>query len=803
MAARSVTFLPSSSPFAYAILGISAFLGVPYSFDVEQAEGVILTVDGVTSTNPADALHQLADTAGRAGDSQTSTQFHDLAVVLPSKTAFAELAPAIDTIDDHLAYRTFTIGHALTAVDWAVWGALKASIPAVGVLKRGAHPHVQRWMSYIESLPSTQEALAALTEAKSKKGQGTKAAASFTLGLPGAVKGQVITRFPPEPSGYLHIGHAKAAMLNQYFAKMYEGKLIVRFDDTNPSKERSEFEETILEDLELLEIKPDILTHTSDYFDKLYEYGVQLLKAGKGYADDTGVEQMREERTNGIASKNRDASVEENLKRFEEMKSGSAGGARWCLRAKISVDNPNKALRDPVIYRCNTTPHHRTGDKWKVYPTYDFACPIVDSIEGVTHALRTNEYRDRNPQYAWMIDALGLRKVTVWDFSRVNFVYTLLSKRKLHWFVDEKLVKGWDDPRFPTVRGIRRRGMTVEALRQFMLAQGPSQAQLMLEWDSFWALNKKVIDPIAPRHWAIAKEGMVTVTVNGAVEEVKEVPLHKKNPDVGTKKTVYAKNVIMEKDDADSFEDNEEITLMDWGNAILKSKSAGALEFNLHLEGDFKKTKKKVTWLALPTPEYKLVHATLLDYDYLITKKKLDEGDDVADFVTPTTEFRTECWADANVTNLKKGGIMQFERKGYYIVDGIYDDPESHVSGAKRMEFVKIPDGRAAGLASKAGSEDVAPKPKKEKAAGGGNFGKPTRGQGATTSSQAGPAPTLTQAASKAHPEGTQVVLSEGTTGYSIPITTKMYPVSKVGGEGSISAPADTKMYTVKSVYDV
>ncbi|KDN51808.1 hypothetical protein RSAG8_00357, partial [Rhizoctonia solani AG-8 WAC10335] len=682
-------------------------------------------------------------------------------VLFSTKTAFAELAPVIDTIDDHLAYRTFIVGHALTAVDWAVWGALKASIQAVGVLKRGAHPHVQRWMSYIENLSSTQQALAALNEAKSKKGQGSKAAASFSLGLPDAVKGQVVTRFPPEPSGYLHIGHAKAAILNQYFARMYGGKLIVRFDDTNPSKERSEFQETILEDLKLLGVEPDVLTHTSDYFDKLYEYGVQIIKEGKAYADDTGVEQMREERTNGIASKHRDNSIEENLKRFEEMKSGSAEGARWCIRAKISVDNPNKALRDPVIYRCNATPHHRTGDQWKVYPTYDFACPIVDSIEGVTHALRTNEYRDRNPQYAWMLEALGLRKVIVWDFSRINFVYTLLSKRKLHWFVDEKLVSGWDDPRFPTVRGIRRRGMTVEALRQFMLAQGPSQAQLMLEWDTFWAFNKKVIDPVAPRHWAIAKEGMVTVTVNGAEEEVKEVPLHKKNPDVGNKKTIYSKNLIMEREDADSFEDKEE-----------------------------------VTWLALPSPNHALVHATLLDYDYLITKKKLDEGDNVEDFVTPVTEFRTECWADANVLDLKKGDIMQFERKGYYIVDGIYDDPDSQVSGAKRMEFVKIPDGRAAGLASKAGPEaaDAAAKPKKEKASGG-SFGKPVRGQGGTASGTASSAPKLTPEASKAHPEGTEVYLSEGKAGHEIPITTKMYPVDKVGGEVLTDAEADTKMY--------
>lgn len=178
---------------------------------------------------------------------------------------------------------------------------------------------------------------------------------------------------------------------------------------------------------------------------------------------------MREERGKGIPSKHRDDSVEDNLKHFEDMTTGSKEGSRWCLRAKISVDDNNKALRDPVIYRVNMLPHHRTGyipfdsavlrfwhrdsNQWKVYPTYDFACPIVDSIEGVTHALRTNEYRDRNPQYHWMIEALSIRKVHIWDFSRLNFIYTLLSKRKLHWFVNEGLVSGWDDPRFPTVRG--------------------------------------------------------------------------------------------------------------------------------------------------------------------------------------------------------------------------------------------------------------------------------------------------------------------------------------------------------------
>ena len=251
--------------------------------------------------------------------------------------------------------------------------------------------------------------------------------------------------------------------MNDYFAhEKYKGTLICRFDDTNPSKEKEEFQDAIVEDLALMGIKPDQTSYTSDYFEELYQYCVQMLKEGKAYADDTEQQTMRDERMDGIASKRRDATVEENLTQFEEMKAGSEEGVKWCIRAKMSVDNPNKAMRDPVMYRCNPATHHRTGNKWKVYPTYDFCCPIVDSIEGVTHALRTIEYRDRNPQYEWMLTALNLRKVHIWDFARMNFTRTLLSKRKLSKFVDDGIVWGWDDPRFPTIRGIRRRGMTVE-----------------------------------------------------------------------------------------------------------------------------------------------------------------------------------------------------------------------------------------------------------------------------------------------------------------------------------------------------
>ncbi|KAG7448087.1 glutamate-tRNA ligase [Guyanagaster necrorhizus] len=704
----TLTVSAKISPFPFAAVTIAAYTQRAEIVYDEAVTGPVLGLNGSTIAVEEDIVHALSNAGGLSEDSSKTAAFFALAKTLLTTTAVPEIITALDSLDDHLAFRTFLVGHDITASDWILWGTLKGNIKIIGLLKNNKHTHLNRWFYYLESLESTQAALGGLTAAKANKARSTKVAAGFTLGLEGAKMGEVVTRFPPEPSGYLHIGHAKAAMLNQYFAKMYRGKLIIRFDDTNPTKETTEFEDTILEDLSLLDIKGDVVTHTSDYFDTLYSLAIQMIKSGRAYTDDTEQAQMRDERMNGIASAHRDDSIEENLKHFAEMTAASPEGLRWCLRAKLSVDNPNKALRDPVIYRCNTLPHHRTGDKWKVYPTYDFACPIVDSIEGVTHALRTNEYRDRNPQYRWMTEALGIRNVQIWDFSRLNFIYTLLSKRKLHRFVNTGLVRGWDDPRFPTVRGIRRRGLTVEALRQFMLLQGPSQAIVSLEWDSIWAMNKKVIDPVAPRHWAIVEAGrhvalwIVPVTIEGgpSASEVKSLPKHKKNLAAGEKKTVYSSNILIDQEDARSFEDQEEVTLMDWGNAIVRSKTTSgsgqviSIEMGLHLDGDFKKTKKKITWLSQPTSENPLIPVTLLDYDYLITKKKLEENDDVNDFITPVTEFREAAVADANVKDLKKGDYMQFERKGYFVFDGEGTDG--------RLEFIKIPDGKAAGLASKA-----------------------------------------------------------------------------------------------------
>ncbi|PKY03905.1 glutamyl-tRNA synthetase [Aspergillus campestris IBT 28561] len=593
---------------------------------------------------------------------------------------FKALDSQLQRLNTHLLLRSFVVGYALSTADIALWGAIRGNRVGISAVRKGALVNLTRWFTFLEELcPWATAAIEALNAtAKEKKSAKAKEGASYDIALHNTDKG-VVTRFPPEPSGYLHIGHAKAALLNDYFAhEKYNGTLLVRFDDTNPSKEKMEFEQAIVEDLALMGIKPDRTSYTSDYFDELYDYGVRIIKEGNAYADDTEKEVMQKQRMDGLPSARRDASVEENLAHLEEMKTGSEEGQRWCIRAKMSVDNPNKAMRDPVIYRCNPSPHHRTGTQWKIYPTYDFCCPIVDSMEGVTHALRTIEYRDRNPQYQWFLDTLKLRHVQVWDFARMNFIRTLLSKRKLTKLVDEGVVWGWDDPRFPTIRGIRRRGMTIPALREFILKQGPSKNITNLDWTLIWATNRKYIDPVAPRHTAVLKKGLVkaTITQKGpAAPYSEEKPSHVKNPAVGKKKVVYSSSLLFDQEDAKSFKQDEEVTLMGWGNAIVRKITADAagvvqeLELELHLEGDFKKTEKKVTWLSA---DQELVPVELVDFDYLLNKDTLQEEDALEDVLNKTTEFREDAVADCNVADLKQGEIIQFERKGYYRVDRAY-----------------------------------------------------------------------------------------------------------------------------------
>ncbi|KAF2163534.1 hypothetical protein M409DRAFT_68454 [Zasmidium cellare ATCC 36951] len=593
-------------------------------------------------------------------------------------------------LDAHLTLRSYIVGYSLTDADLTVWKTLRANRVAHAYIKQNLMVNLSRWFNFVEETakPSIDLPTRPAKEAADEGG-------SYDIGLPDTEKG-VVTRFPPEPSGYLHIGHAKAALLNDYFAhKKYNGKMIVRFDDTNPSKEKQEFQDSILKDCELLGVKPDQVTYTSDYFQDLYERAVQMIKDGHAYADDTPQEQLQEERRNRIESQHRNDSVADNLAHFEEMKKGTEEGKRWFIRAKLDMASNNGALRDPVIYRCNPEPHHRTGSTWKIYPTYDFACPVVDSVEGITHALRTTEYNDRDPQYQWFIKILGLRHVHNWNFSRMNFIRTFLSKRKLTKVVAEGKVWGWDDPRMPTVRGIRRRGMTIPALQEFIVKQGPSKNINMMDWTAFWATNKKYIDPIAKRYTVVVAKDKVTCTVAGAPEapRTEEKDVHAKNTDLGKKKVVYSKTIILDQEDARSFGEDEEITLMNWGNAIVRKKKYSLnplnlvksevdkpvteLELELHLQGDVKKTSKKVTWLST---EQELVPVTMYDFDYLITKDKLEDDDVLENVLNEKTEFKTEALADCNVAELKEDDIVQFDRKGFFRIDKAFKHGESAVA---------------------------------------------------------------------------------------------------------------------------
>jgi glutamyl-tRNA synthetase len=330
-------------------------------------------------------------------------------------------------------------------------------------------------------------------------------------------------------------------------------------------------------DVAALGIAPDVVTYTSDHFDALLQKAGEMIRSGHMYADDTPVDQMRAERMDGIESARRGASVDDNLALWAEMCAGSAAGLKACLRFKIDMSAPNKALRDPVAYRCNVaTPHHRTGAKYKVYPTYDCACPFVDAVEGVTHALRTSEYRDREAQYVWIQAAMGVRKVHIWDYSRLNFEYTTLSKRKLGAFVASGVVGGWDDPRFPTVQGVVRRGLAVPALREFILSQGASRNSNTMTWEKLWTLNKRVIDPVCPRHTAVESERALLTLSNwpaGGAPERRRIPRHKKHAAAGDKTQWLAPQLWLDAADAAAVAVDEEVTLMDWGNVIIRAKA--------------------------------------------------------------------------------------------------------------------------------------------------------------------------------------------------------------------------------------
>ncbi|KAI1895179.1 hypothetical protein AGOR_G00103630 [Albula goreensis] len=629
----------------------------------------------------------------------------------------SSLTPALEDLDKALSLRTFLVGHSLTLADLCVWASLRGSGGWQAILaKPGPFSHVRRWYTFL----STQNPFTtvgnkwASSKVASSNGVAAEKEKKQDLGkfveLPGAEMGKVVVRFPPEASGYLHIGHAKAALLNQHYQVNFKGKLIMRFDDTNPEKEKEDFEKVILEDVAMLQIKPDSFTYTSDHFPLILRMAEQLLQEGKAYIDDTPPDIMKQEREQRAESRHRNNSVEKNMQMWEEMKKGTEFGQTCCMRAKIDMNSNNGCLRDPTLYRCKNTPHPRTGSTYRVYPTYDFACPIVDSVEGVTHALRTTEYHDRDEQFYWVIDALRLRKPYIWEYARLNLNNTVLSKRKLTWFVDQGLVDGWDDPRFPTVRGVLRRGMTVEGLKQFIAAQGGSRSVVNMEWDKIWAFNKKVIDPVAPRHTALLSSHVVPVSIAAAPEEMKEVAKHPKNADVGMKKVWYGPRVLIEGADAETFSEGETVTFINWGNIIISkinkdgSGAITSLEGRLNLENtDYKKTTK-ITWLA-DTPRAPVTPTICVTYQHLISKPVLGKDDDFKDYINRKSKVEEKMVGDPSLKDLKKGDIIQLQRRGFYICDQPYEPISPHSCKESPCVLLYIPDGHTKDMPT-AGSKD-------------------------------------------------------------------------------------------------
>ncbi|GIQ89438.1 hypothetical protein KIPB_011905, partial [Kipferlia bialata] len=369
--------------------------------------------------------------------------------------------------------------------------------------------------------------------------------------------------------------------------------------------------------------------------------------------------------------------------------------------AKIDMSSVNGCLRDPVMYRCNVShPHHRTGTDYKAYPTYDFACPIVDSIEGITHTLRTLEFRDRNPQYFWFCDQMGLRKPQIQDFSRMNLNYTVLSKRKLQWFVDNGVVSGWDDPRFPTVQGIRRRGLSIEALRQFVLLQGHSLNMNRMSWDKLWSINRNVIDPVSARYTALSEPVPVTLTKHGLPEggEDRELPLHPKDAGMGVKPVHFGPEIQIDMSDAKLLKVGEKVTLMKWGNAkvlAITTDEAGTIthmDMEMMLEDQSFKGTAKLTWLSGPT-----LPVTLSYFDHLITKPFLEDGDKMEDCLNKQSTASFQAVMETSGRMMTAGTTVQLERKGYYYVDRIEEASSDDVNGAKTAVLHYIPDAKQKG----------------------------------------------------------------------------------------------------------
>ncbi|MCA9181053.1 MAG: glutamine--tRNA ligase/YqeY domain fusion protein [Planctomycetales bacterium] len=521
------------------------------------------------------------------------------------------------------------------------------------------------------------------------------------LALPRMSGRVVTTRFPPEPNGYLHIGHAKSICLNFGLAQSYSGRCNLRFDDTNPSKEEQEYVDSIQEDVRWLGFEWDELHYASDYFDQLFDWAVQLIEAGKAFVCDLNAEQMREYRGTltapGKESPYRKRSVEENLKLFQAMRAGEFENGACTLRAKIDMAAPNVNLRDPVLYRVLRAHHHRTGDKWCIYPMYDWAHGQSDSIEGITHSICTLEFEDHRPLYDWFCENLKIYHPRQIEFARLNLSYTVMSKRKLLQLVQDKHVSGWDDPRMPTISGLRRRGYTPESLRGFCERIGVAKFYSTIDVTVLENSVREHLNAIAPRVMAVLHPLKVVLTnfPEGQVEMMDAVN-NPEDPAAGMRQVPFTRELVIERDDFMEDAPKKFFRLKPGGEVrlrygyvikceqVIKDPATGEVT-ELHCsydpatrsgseEGEQRKVKGVIHWVSATHG----IEVPVRLYDRLFLNENPEDapaGKTFLDNMNPDSLHLLTAKVEPSLETAAAGERVQFERNGYFCVDTVDSQP--------------------------------------------------------------------------------------------------------------------------------
>lgn len=511
----------------------------------------------------------------------------------------------------------------------------------------------------------------------------------------------VHTRFPPEPNGYLHIGHAKSICLNFGIAQDYQGKCNLRFDDTNPEKEDIEYVESIKNDVSWLGFEwDDEICYSSNYFDKLYEYAVELINKGLAYVDELSPEQIREYRGTltapGKPSPYRDRSAEENLALFEKMRDGGFEEGKACLRAKIDMASSFMVMRDPVLYRVRFASHHQTGDKWCIYPMYDFTHCISDALEGITHSICTLEFMDNRRLYDWVLDNITIDcRPHQYEFSRLNLEYTVMSKRKLNQLVTEKLVNGWDDPRMPTISGLRRRGFTPASIREFCKRIGVTKQENMIEFSSLESCIRDDLNENAPRAMAVL-DPVKLVIENFPAGEVENLTVanHPNKPEMGEREVPFSREIWIEREDFREEANKkykrlvlgsevrlrgayvikaERVEKDDEGNitTIFCTYDSETLGVN---PADGRKVRGVIHWVSAD----KGVPAEIRLYDRLFTVPNPAAADDFASTINPESLTMMNGFVEPSLVEAEAEKGYQFERMGYFCADS-KDSSKEHL----------------------------------------------------------------------------------------------------------------------------